>query len=104
MFNRRRGFGENENDFNGMTGYEEKTEFPVNAGAQTPAAPFSAAALPVTAVAEEYGFTPASVTGERPRVFAMRGNDKIFVYEYSDRLEYFIKLDNTMFRYSIVNK
>lgn len=102
MFNRRRGgFGNDspvpDNDFNGMTGYEEKTVFPMESGV----APSPASS---TTAVENYGFDPASITGERPRVFTSRENAGVYIYEYSDRLEYFVKLENSMFRFNIVKK
>lgn len=48
----------------------------VQADASAPSAPYTAPAAP-------------TATGERPMVFVLRDDRDMYVYEYSDRLEYF---------------
>jgi len=88
-----------DRDFNEMTGAEEKRVFSTDMQAQQ-----TTATKTVTADVNGYGFEPASVVGERPRVFTSRENSGIYIYEYSDRLEHFVKLENSMFRFNVVNK
>lgn len=83
--------------FNGMTGYEEKTVFSTDLGkAPEPAAQ--------TATAVQNGFSAVSSTAERPMVFVSKENSGVFIYEYSDRLEYYVKLESSMFMFNVVKK
>lgn len=99
---RRSGFGGDspvpDRDFNEMTGAEENRVF------STESQPVATQTATAPEVNNNYGFDPASVVGERPRVFASRDNKDVFIYEYSDRLEYFVKLENSMFRFNVTNK
>ncbi len=104
MFGRRRrngfdgdGLIPDDNGFNGMTGYEEKTVFPADFGKTVePAAQ--------TATAVRDGFSATSTTAERPMVFVSKENSGVFIYEYADRLEYYVKLESSMFMFNVVKK
>lgn len=37
-----------------------------------------------------------TVVAEKPMVFKLRANNDVYVYEYSDRLEYYLKTDSCM--------
>ena len=53
------------------------------------------------AVATEMREIPAP---EKPMVFAMRGHSDIYIYEYSDRLEYYVKASTKMHLFDTVYK
>lgn len=93
---RRRHFdsGDNAEELN-LTKFEEKYILPTDAGVSpAPAAPAPSGygfvppaqqQTPVPSV-QNYATSPAA---ERPLVFALRAFKDVYVYEYSDRLEYY---------------
>ena len=112
-----------------LTGYEEKTVFsteppvsstesPVNVA---PGYGYSQQQAPVEPNYGAAGYTPQQTSGyngtvtefrdldgevrtERPMVFAMRAIPDMYVYEYSDRLEYYLRTPSSMFKYKTVMK
>lgn len=56
---------------------------------------------------EYSGYRAAEVgvkTEPRPMVFASRKHSDIFIYEYPDRLEYYVKTATTMYKFDTVLK
>lgn len=105
MFERRRQdrFANDENL--NLTKYSEKYILPTDGGQDvsdlyTPPpqgdfAPQSApseSAIPVA--------TAQTENVERPMVFAVKSHRNMYVYEYSDRLEYYLRTENGMFLYN----
>lgn len=57
------------------------------------------------AMTEMHPIPTASVQTEmRPMVFAMKGHSDIYVYEYPDRLEYYVKASTKMHLFDTVYK
>ncbi|MCH5165967.1 MAG: hypothetical protein J1G01_06160 [Clostridiales bacterium] len=109
IFNRRRGIDRQESPkptddyLNLLTKYDEKYILPTdNAGPQMPQQDFSATTATATMVGDMQSV--GMQTEERPMVFVMRENKDIFVYEYSDRLEYYLKTDSSMYKFHTVKK
>ena len=82
-------------------GYEEKTVFSVDGGVKRQEEQ-SYSANPMGSSGYDYAATQTAT--ERPMVFVLRENNSVYVYEYSDRLEYYVKLDRTMFMFNVVKK
>lgn len=115
-FGRRRSFDrQNDNDQN-STGYREKTVFttdfgsPDNGGysggfAQNSAPQSNGYANQNNAYAQSAssGGTTTEVR-ELPMVFASREHSDIYIYEYSDRLEYYLKTATSMYLFNTVKK
>lgn len=92
-----------------LTKYSEKYILPTDGGAvgtqgvsdfyttmpqdSSSASPVSVAPAPTYEKAQED-------IGERPLVFAVKNHRNMYVYEYSDRLEYYLRTQNGMFLYN----
>lgn len=103
-----------------LTGYEEKQIFPTdgmfgNNGYNQPVQPVAPSVQPVdytgftgNASVANYGGVATEMreinTVEKPMVFAMRGHSDIYIYEYSDRLEYYVKASTKMHMFDTVYK
>lgn len=115
MFGRRRGNFEEQSPVpsDGMTKYDEKFIFSTDSvgmgktdnigatgfGAATPQAETT------TTVMSMRDIPPAqTVVAEKPMVFKLRANNDVYVYEYSDRLEYYLKTDSCMLALGARNK
>ena len=109
LFGRRRGgFGEQTNppppdDYLNLTKYDEKFILPTDGGLQSQQPESSADTATVTAVRELAQDAPLQQT-ERPMVFLSRAHSDIYIYEYSDRLEYYVKTATCMFKFNTVTK
>ena len=107
FFNRRRnGFNESpvpdqSDNFGGLTGYVEKTVIPTDNFADA-----QARAATTTAVVDmPLGATDMQQqTGERPMVFLSKEHSGIYIYEYSDRLEYYVRTNTCMYKFDTVYK
>ncbi len=55
-------------------------------------------------VTEMRDLSVPNTSTERPMVFAMRGHSDIYIYEFSDRLEYYVRTNTKMFKYDTVYK
>ncbi|MCH5155256.1 MAG: hypothetical protein J1F69_01490 [Clostridiales bacterium] len=118
MFGRRRSFDRNDNEQN-ATGYREKTVFSTdfgspensnyqNSGAQGPQDNFGGYAqsgygdFSQNAAPQNYGYTQSATQGtatqvqDLPMVFASRKHSDIYVYEYPDRVEWYLKTATCM--------
>lgn len=108
IFGRRRNnFGQQSNpvptdDYLNLTKYDEKFILPTDVGAQAAAQSPLAETTTVTAV-RDLQSTDAQ-TAERPMVFLSKEHSDIYIYEYSDRLEYYVKTATCMFKFNTVNK
>ena len=102
LFGRRRGgFGEQTSpaptdDYLNLTKYDEKFILPTDGGLRQ-------RCPTVTAVRELAQDAPLQQT-ERPMVFLSRAHSDIYIYEYSDRLEYYVKTATCMFKCNTVTK
>lgn len=120
-FGRRRAFDRtNNNDDQNATGYQEKTVFPTDFGSPEvnnyqnggyaqdygtqSTAPQNSAYAQNGVYTQSMGGTATEVAQERPLVFASRKHNDIFVYEYSDRLEWYLKTDKEMYLFDTVKK
>lgn len=119
---RRRRFDPTPDDDYNPTNYDEKFVIPTGGGAQMQqsgmfgAAPaytapvykteqplgFGAAAAPASAAVGSESEKTASA--EQPMVFALRSDSQLYVYEYSDRLEYYRNTPGGMLLCNIENK
>lgn len=77
----------------------EKSVYPMNGGygAFTPP---PAATSPVTATCDPR----PEIAVERPMVFSTKENSDVFIYEYSDRLEYYVRTATCMYKFKTVQK
>lgn len=108
---RRRNFN-NYNDGNpsdeeylNLTKYDEKYILPTDGGAygdggmygvsETAASPQARTADTASSAA-----IPVATSTDRPMVFALRNYKDMYVYEYPDRLEYYVKTASGMFLYN----
>ena len=122
-FGRRRAFDNNNNNDQNSTGYQEKTVFPTdfsapeysnnyqsggfaqdNGYAQTPAPQNGMYTQNPGVYTQSMGGTATEVAQERPRVFASRKHGDMYVYEYSDRIEWYLKTDKEMYLFDTVKK
>lgn len=112
-FGRRRGgFGEQASpaptdDYLNLTKYDEKFILPTDGGLplQQQTEPRVDGAT-VTAVRDLQQTEPQQLAQqtERPMVFLSRAHSDIYIYEYSDRLEYYVKTATCMFKFNTVAK
>ena len=114
MFGRRRGNFEEQSPVpGGMTKYDEKYIFSTDGGFGSSANVGNnafdggntnnfGAAVPQTETTatvmsmRDIPPTPAQTATEKPMVFKLRANNDVYVYEFSDRLEYYLKTDTCM--------
>lgn len=114
---RRRAFDRTGNDDQNATGYQEKTVFPTDFGAPEynnnyQSGPqdngyngYAQNAAPQNATyAQSMGGAVTEVAQERPMVFASRKHNDMFVYEYSDRIEWYLKADTEMYLFKVEKK
>ncbi len=128
---RRRAFGRQNDSEQNSTGYSEKTVFPTDFGspennnyqnAYTPTAPqnngfdggYAQNSSPIGGYAQpapqNYAYAQSASpvataqVGELPMVFASRTHNDIYIYEYSDRLEYYLKTATSMHLFNTVKK
>lgn len=57
-----------------------------------------------TATAQDYSGDASYMPRELPRVFASREHEDIYIYEYSDRLEYYLKTKTRMHLFNTVKR
>lgn len=101
FFNRRRsldsqvGVQDNRN----LTNYDEKTIFSTDAGGA-----YGNYDGVVTATAPRDVYTATTQKETLPMVFASRNHSDIYIYEYPDRLEYYVKASTQMFKFDTVKK
>ena len=123
---RRRNFGESNpidsEDWSNLTKYDEKYILPTDGTANVAQDPVpvpqsmasvpaqgygqqeqsSAATVateqPVYSVGRGYTQAPSEIATERPMVFALRAYKDVYVYEYSDRLEYYKHTETGMIK------
>lgn len=119
---RRRAFDNNNTNDQNATGYQEKTVFPTdfsapeysnnyqsggyaqdNGYAQN-GAPQNSMVQNSGTYTQSMGGTATEVAQERPMVFASRKHNDIFIYEYSDRIEWYLKTDKEMYLFDTVKK
>ncbi|MCH5154048.1 MAG: hypothetical protein J1F71_02435 [Clostridiales bacterium] len=100
---RRRAFDGQGSELN-STGYSEKTVFttdfgsPENSNYQN-AAPQGGSAqssLFGEPVAQDNAYAPSTPKVELPMVFASRENSDMYIYEYPDRLEWYVRTSTCM--------
>lgn len=118
--NRRRAFDNNNNNDQNGTGYQEKKVFPTDFSAPeysnnyqsggyaqdngyTRPAPQNSGAQSGV-YTQSMGGTMTEVAQERPMVFASRKHSDMYVYEYSDRVEWYLKTDKEMYLFDTVKK
>lgn len=130
---RRRSFDRQNDNEQNSTGYREKTVFSTDFGSPennnfqngfadspAPSAVQDSYSQPVAqnaggysqpAAQQGYGYAPqtgsSAVTtqvGELPRVFASRKHSDIYVYEYPDRIEWYLKTATCMHLFNIERK
>ncbi|MCM1368399.1 MAG: hypothetical protein NC184_06305 [Roseburia sp.] len=107
MFERKRHDRFSGDDELNLTKYSEKYILPTDGGQpasdfytpmpQSEPAPQSAVSASASAIPVA---TAQSDSGERPMVFAVKSHRNMYVYEYSDRLEYYLRTENGMFLYN----
>lgn len=109
---RRRAFDRQNEDQN-STGYSEKTVFSTDFGAPQNTyqngmygqSDYAQSAPQNNAMNAPYtGNTLTETAQEKPMVFASREHSDIYIYEYSDRLEYYLKTATSMYRFNTVKK
>ena len=109
MFGRRRGNFEEQSPVpGGMTKYDEKFVFSTDGGYSNPVssasgafnggnaafgAPPQAETTATVMSMRDIAPAPQQTAVEKPMVFKMRANNDVYVYEFSDRLEYYLKTD-----------
>lgn len=114
--NRRRSFDRQNDNEQNSTGYSEKTVFPTDFGnpdnnyqngyAQ-PAPTDGGYAQPSQqgyAYAQSASPVATAQTRELPMVFASHNHPDMYVYEYSDRLEWYLKTATSMYLFNTVKK
>ncbi|MBD5132830.1 MAG: hypothetical protein HDT28_09660 [Clostridiales bacterium] len=112
FFNRRRGEGGTSpvpNEQLNLTNYDERTVFPTDGFSVQPSAPQPMQqpipSATTTAVFDGAGVSSVPPIGtERPMVFASREHKDVYIYEYSDRLEYYVKMNTSMYKFNTVYK
>lgn len=94
MFGRRRNGFDNQSPVpsDGLTKYDEKYIFSTDT--HSVGSPQSDS--PATVMSMRDISQPEQADRELPMVFRLRSNSDIYVYEYRDRLEYFLKTDTAM--------
>ena len=118
---RRRRFDPTPDDDYNPTNYDEKYVIPTGGGAEMQQAgmfgPAPTSTAPVYKNEQPFGgigaaVAPAAVqseaertaVAEQPMVFALRSDAQLYVYEYSDRLEYYRNTPGGMLLCNIENK
>lgn len=119
---RRRRFDPTPDDDYNPTNYDEKFVIPTGGGAQMQQSGMFGAApaytAPVYKTEQPLGFGAATApvaagvgsdaektsAAEQPMVFALRSDAQLYVYEYSDRLEYYRNTPGGMLLCNIENK
>jgi len=81
-----------------LTNYVEKTVIPTDAQSDTQ---LSSATTAVMDGGVQSGVQTAT---ERPMVFVSKEHSDIYIYEYSDRLEYYVKTATCMYKFDTVAK
>ena len=79
-----------------LTNYVEKTVIPTDAQSET------AVGAATTAVMDNVSSVRTET--ERPMVFVSKEHSGIYIYEYSDRLEYYVKTATCMYKFDTVAK
>ena len=103
MFGRRRnGLGAQSpvpdpDKYPNLTNYEERFVRPTE-----PTQPFAAEPAPAFTGADIA--QQVAVATERPMVFVSKAHSDIYIYEYSDRLEYYVKTSTCMYKFDTVRK
>lgn len=82
-----------------LTNYDEKTVFRTESEELKAGAAAMPAAGTTTATATDSESSVYGQADERPMVFATRQNPDMYIYEYSDRLETYIKTSSAMLLY-----
>ncbi len=113
MFGRRRNSGVSDVLPN-STNYQEKTVFTTDGGAPAPdyapqspygspyqSAPYAGDAGTVT---EMRPIQSATKTEPLPMVFASREHEDVYIYEYPDRFEYYIRMATRMYLFNTVKR
>lgn len=105
IFRRRNGFDRTDDpvpsptdDRLNLTNYVERTVIPTDAGYGYTAPATEPLAATTTAVSD------FAETAEQPMVFASREHSGIYIYEYSDRLEYYVRTATCMHKFDTVKK
>ena len=129
---RRRSFDRQNNNDQNSTGYSEKTVFPTDFGGQEnnnfqngyaqPTTPQNngydgyaqnqtpAGGMYAQQAQHNYAYAQSSAPvttaqmRELPMVFASRTHSDVYIYEYSDRLEYYLRTATSMYLFNTVRK
>ena len=86
------------------TGYSERTVFPTDFGSPensnyqntAPQGNGGQSGLFGDIAPQESGYAPSASKPELPMVFASRENSDMYIYEYPDRLEWYVKTSTCM--------
>lgn len=86
-------------DERGLTNYDERTVIPTE-----PIPPAPVSVTPIAPSAPVNSAQPVPPPTERPMVFVSRDHPDIYIYEYSDRLEYYMRTNTCMHKFDTVKK
>ncbi|MDE6201417.1 MAG: hypothetical protein K2M47_06045 [Clostridiales bacterium] len=96
--NYQNGYAQNMPQNNGFDGGYAQSPAPNYGGYEQPSAPQS------YAYAQSAAPVATAPAGELPMVFASNKHPDMYVYEYSDRLEWYLKTSTSMYLFNTVKK
>lgn len=91
-------------DYLNLTKYDEKFILPTDSGAQSAFGEAPSLGTATITSVRDIPVAEQQQGGERPMVFLSRKHNDIYIYEYSDRLEYYIRTSNSMMMLTSVKK